>query len=249
MPIKTKKTPNRYLYIFIGILFIALISTFLYFHFKKPQITIEEVEVCDCDHVNHANAPIVPSKKLNDLNDLHLLHAQTNGLKKPFQTNEEYDTNIDELIEKKILVEVKENQYYKLKSLTHSHPYLIPESISMLNEIGIRFQEKLKEKKYKNYCFRLTSLLRTEETQQKLSKRNHNATGHSAHLYGTTVDISYKNFYNPVTDSIESSYEGVQTLTKVLTEMREECKIIAIRERKQSCFHITVVSCKPVQNN
>ncbi len=33
--------------------------------------------------------------------------------------------------------------------------------------------------------------------------------------------------------------------TKTLIEMRQQCKILAKRERNQSCFHITVVTCKP----
>ena len=243
---RKRRKPSTYnIYIIIGLSILISIGISLFVNLKKKRTTDNMMKISNCDHVKYANAPITPSKKLNDLNELHLLHAEKNGLKQPFSTNEEFDRKIDELIKNNILVEVKENRFYRLKSLTHSRPYLIPEAVDMLNEIGYRFQVRLKEKKYNNYCFRLTSLLRTEETQNNLSKRNHNATGHSAHLYGTTVDISYKNFYNPKTDSIESTYEGVQTLTKVLSEMREECRIVAVRERKQSCFHITVVVCKP----
>jgi len=202
----------------------------------------------ECDHVHFADAPISPSDKLNDPNEIHLIHAQKNGLKKPFTTNEDFFSKIDSLKHKSVLIEVTENKFYQLKSLSHSEPYLIPEAVDMLNEIGYRFQKRLKEKKYNNYRFRITSLLRTIETQNSLSHFNHNATQHSAHLFGTTVDISYKNFYNTKTDTIESSYEAVQTLTKVLVEMRQECKFLAVRERKQSCFHITVVVCQPVSD-
>jgi uncharacterized protein YcbK (DUF882 family) len=207
---------------------------------SKPYVTIS----LPCDHVKNANAPISPSNKLNDQNEIQLVHALKNGLKKPFSTNAEFSSKIDSLKNNLTLVEVSETPFYQLKSLTHSQPYLIPEAVDMLNEIGYRFQRRLAEKKYNNYRFRITSLLRTEETQSNLSHRNGNASSHSAHLYGTTVDISYKNFYNIKKDTIESSYEAVQTLTKVLIEMRQECKFLAIRERKQSCFHITVVVCK-----
>lgn len=200
----------------------------------------------DCDHVRFANVPIAPSNKLNDPNEVQLVHAQKNGLKKPFITNHDFFSSLDSMKRKLILVEVTENSFYQLKSLTHSQPYLIPEAIDMLNEIGYRFQKQLKEKKYTNYRFRITSLLRTEENQNNLHHHNRNATDHSTHLYGTTVDISYKNFYNTKTDTIESSYEAVQTLTHVLIEMRQECRLLAVRERKQSCFHITVVVCKPI---
>lgn len=207
---------------------------------SKPYVSVSS----QCDHVKNANAPISPSNKLNDQNEIQLVHALKNGLKKPFSTNAEFSSKIDSLKNNLTLVEVSETPFYQLKSLTHSQPYLIPEAVDMLNEIGYRFQQRLAEKKYDNYRFRITSLLRTEETQSNLSHRNGNASSHSAHLYGTTVDISYKNFYNVKKDTIESSYEAVQTLTKVLIEMRQECKFLAIRERKQSCFHITVVVCK-----
>jgi len=81
------------------------------------------------------------------------------------------------------------------------------------------------------------------ETQEKLSHRNGNASDRTAHYYGTTVDISYKHFYNLDNDLIVPSWEIIQELTQTLIEMREECKILAVRERKQSCFHITVVVC------
>ena len=227
----------------IGIIVMACLSSLLFLHYHDKKATLTNFS--ECNHRKYTNLPISPSDKLNDLNEIHLLHAKTNGLQQTFTTNDEFYSKIDSLKEHKVLVEVTENRFYQLKSLTHSLPYLIPEAVDMLNEIGYRFQKRLAEKKYNNYRFRITSLLRSEENQSKLSHHNGNATEHSAHLYGTTVDISYKNFYNTKTDTIESSYEAVQTLTKVLIEMRQECKFLAVRERKQSCFHLTVVLCKP----
>jgi len=227
----------------IGIIGMACLSSLLFLHYHDKKATLTNFS--ECNHRKYANLPISPSDKLNDLNEIHLLHAKTNGLQHTFVTIDEFYSKIDSLKEHQTLVEVKDNRFYQLKSLTHSLPYLIPEAVDMLNEIGYRFQKRLAEKKYNNYRFRITSLLRTEENQNKLSHHNGNATEHSAHLYGTTVDISYKNFYNTKTDTIESSYEAVQTLTKVLIEMRQECKFLAVRERKQSCFHLTVVLCKP----
>ncbi len=246
-PRTKRKHSQKTIYILIGIGFLFLVGiTFL---LKNKPVKIAPSRYIGCDHTQHANAPINPSSTLNDKNDIHLLHAQKNGLPEPFQSNEEFESEIAVLLKRGMLKEVSGNSYYQLKKLTHSHPFLIPEAIDMLNEIGERFQNRLKEKKYPVYQFRITSLLRTEETQNKLSKRNGNATGHSAHIYGTTLDISYKDFYNVEKDTIESSYEAVQALTQVLVEMREECKFLAVRERKQSCFHITVVLCNPVAQN
>lgn len=236
-------------YILFLIFTLTIISVGLYFHSKKTQPTrrqlAKKVQTSSCDHIRFASMPISPSDKLNDLNVIHLLHAQKNGLSNPFSTNEEFNAKINQFERKFILVQVTENRFYQLKSLSHSLPYLIPEGVDMLNEIGYKFQERLKEKKYKNFRYRITSLLRTKETQDKLCHRNGNATNHSAHLYGTTVDISYKNFYNTKTDSVESSYEAIVALTKVLTEMRQECRLLVVRERHQACFHITVVVCRP----
>lgn len=229
----------------IGICIITYIGIISLKQIKKEAPLSKTYE--QCDHVNFASAPILPSERLNDPNEIQLVHAQTNGLKQPFATNDEFNARIGNLVRKSILVQVTENRFYQLKSLSHSQPYLIPEAIDMLNEIGYRFQKRLQEKKYNNYRFRVTSLLRTEETQNNLSHRNSNATRSiSCHLYGTTVDISYKNFFNTKTDSIEASYEAVQAMTNVLIEMRRECKLLAVRERHQSCFHITAVLCKPL---
>lgn len=240
-----RKTSITTLLILTSIGILIFLSIFFIHHYVNHKYKKTQY-ISECDHVRFANVPITPSNKLNDPNEVQLVHAQKNGLKKPFTTNAEFLSGLDSLKRKSILFEVTDNSFYQLKSLTHSQPYLIPEAIDMLNEIGYRFQKRLEEKKYTNYRFRITSLLRTEENQNNLHHHNGNATDHSTHLYGTTVDISYKNFYNIKNDTIESSYEAIQALTHVLIEMRQECKLLAVRERHQSCFHITVVVCQPV---
>lgn len=234
-----------------SIFFIIALSTIIVLIFtlsRKPK-NIEAVPFVDnytgCDHVKYANAPISPANIIHDLNEVQLIHAQKNGLKQPIKTNQEFDSIIPGLVKSHTLVELKDCRLYRMKSLKHSHPYLIPEAVCMLDEIAVRFQKKLEEKKLGKYCFLLTSLLRTEETQQQLSHRNGNASEQSCHFYGTTIDISYKHFYNLETDTIEPKWEVIQELTKTLLEMRKECKLLAVRERKQSCFHITVVVCLP----
>ena len=235
-----------YIYSFIGILLIAILIT-IYFYNQPKKIKLPEREnkYISCNQRQNASAPIEPADVIADKNEIHLLHAQVNGLKKPFETNLEFDTTYKKMVEKFVLVELKDNPLYRLKSLKHSHPYLIPEAVSMLDEIAVRFKERLKSEKIGNYSFFLTSVLRTVETQEKLSRRNGNASDHTAHYYGTTVDISYKHFYNNDNDSIEPKWEVIQALMKTLLEMRKECKLLAVKERKQSCFHITVVCCKP----
>lgn len=233
-------------YFLIAIAFCSLIALCVKIIFpdsKKPSDNYTE-----CNQLLNASAPISPSSVLNDKNDIQLLHARINGIKSPFATNAGFDSLITMMVLNNELIEVKDGPLYRLKSLKHSHPYLVPEAVNMVDEIAFRFQQKLKEKELGNYCFFLTSLLRTEETQKQLSHRNGNATDTTAHYYGTTIDISYKHFYNLDNDSVVPSWELIQELTKTLVEMREECKILAVRERKQSCFHITVVACKPKES-
>ncbi len=254
-PPKRKRKPSLSFYIIL-LLIAGILVVGVFFYFKKAAVLkVQKKElaeitnyVSDCDHVRFASAPIKPSNKLNDPNEAQLIHAEKNGLKHPFTTNQEFLSQIDSLKKKQILVEVTENKFYQLKSLTHSQPYLIPEAVDMLNEIGYRFQKRCEEKRYHNYKFRITSMLRTLEAQTSLSHRNGNATSHTAHIYGTTVDISYKNFFDTQKDTLQSKMEPILAMTKVLTDMRKECKLMVVRERHQSCFHITVVVCKPPLN-
>ncbi|HEY6915718.1 MAG TPA: DUF5715 family protein, partial [Paludibacter sp.] len=184
MAVKNKKKAiGITICVLIGSCLAIYIGTPLFKHIKKE--TPQSKTYAQCDHVHFPSAPIQPSDKLNDPNEIQLIHARTNGLKQPFATNDEFNERIGDLVRKSVLVQVTENRFYQLKSLSHSQPYLIPEAIDMLNEIGYRFQKRLQEKKYNIYRFRVTSLLRTEETQYNLSHRNRNATKSiSCHLYG-----------------------------------------------------------------
>jgi len=239
---------NTHIKIFISIGIVFALFVTVYFIFKKPK-EIEKPPLpnnyTNCNQLTNASAPIEPADIISDKNDVQLVHARKNGLKKPFETNAEFDSTYKKMVENYDLVEVKDSRLYHLKTLKHSHPYLIPEAVSMIDEIAIRFQTKLKEKELGNYCFFLTSILRTKESQEKLSHHNGNASDTTAHFFATTVDISYKHFLNLDNDSIVPKWEIIQELTKTLLEMRKECKLLAVRERKQSCFHITVVCCKP----
>lgn len=200
-------------------------------------------EIIDCDRSKYATQPISPSNLLNDKNDIQLLHAQTNGLKRPYYSNAEFEADSAKLHKDFILIPISNCTFYHLKELTHSHPYVVPEMADLLNEIGYIFKSKLKEKNQDEFRFLITSALRTAESQENLSKRNRNASTQSAHLFGTTVDISYKEFFNVKKDTIESSAEAIAAMTETLQELREQCKVLVVRERHQACFHMTVVKC------
>ena len=237
---RNKSTKQKFLFLLISIFAVATIIVFIKNNQKdKPY----KVRIKECDFTENATAPIFPTRVLKDDNNAHLMHARRNGLKEPFASNDCFHEQIKTLEKTYELVEVKPNKYYQIKPLKHSFPYLVPEAVDLLNEIGWRFQQKLKENEYEKHAFMVTSLLRTQETQRKLSRSNVNATDTSAHFFGTTIDISYKEFYHSKSKEVVQDPKLVQFLTDVMTEMREECKLMVVRERKQACFHLTVVVC------
>ncbi len=85
----------------------------------------------------------------------------------------------------------------------------------------------------------ITSLLRTEEDVNKQPKNNGNVSEKSLHRYGTTFDISYKEFRCAWS---EEAMQCDEILERVLTEMRKEGKCWMLREVNQPCYHVTVKS-------
>lgn len=235
-------------YLIIG--FITIFCFFSYLYLNKNAHQREELlhsARFDCE--NPIPIPdsfaVIPTKVLNDKNDVHLAYAMAYGLKKVYISNQEFEEDSTNVLEEKKLVHIKNNPLYHIKELKHSYPYLIPEMSQLLNDIGFSFKEKMEQKGKGHYLMLITSGLRTGETQQNLTKSNRNAAQVSAHLFGTTVDISYKNVYDSKADSLVQDYEAVQALTQTMQEFREQCRLVVVRERKQACFHTTVVVCPP----
>ena len=163
-------------------------------------------EIVDCDRSLYATAPITAQRIMNDKNDIQNLHAQVNGLKQIYISNASFEADSAKLASEHVLVKLKNNRLYHVKELTHSYPYATPEMADLLNTLGNHFYQKLKAKNLGYYRFLVTSALRTNETQQDLTSRNRNASTQSAHLYGATIDITYKEFYNVHTGALEQNY-------------------------------------------
>lgn len=200
----------------------------------------ENKHICYCEN---ATAPIRSKSKFKDINSEQLAHAQANGLKTIIKDKKQYESQIDSLIEEDILVKIKPNKYYNIRHLTHSYPYLTPEAKNLLNLIGKRFQANLRAEGLPKYKFQISSLLRTIEFQRQLTRQNVNATyGLSAHYYGTTFDIAYDKYDRRGKSFQDPKIEAV--LEKTLRELREECRLMIIRESSNKCFHITVVKLK-----
>ena len=131
------------------------------------------------------------------------------------------------------LTSVKElGKGYRIKKLEHSKAVLTPKAKTMLREIAKTFSGKTK-----GSTLTYTSLTRTLEDQCKLRKVNSNASlGLSSHNYGNSFDVSYVRF----NDRLERNERLEKILEKVLKEYQNAGKIYYIKEKQQSCYHVTV---------
>lgn len=227
---KLKKKVKIRLTVFAIVFLAALI---LYFPVKQKIETM----------LNPAPIGTVRVDRYLDFNVVHLKYAKQNGIS-PFKTNEEFEHEIAALLKDDKLVEIKDNGYYRVCKLTHSHPYLTPAAKQFLKDLGNKFHEKLDEKEIPEYYFQISSLLRTKENQKNLSRNNGNATSNSSHMYGTTFDIPYFTLVKRTFLWYEAEVmdgNASKLLSEAIGEMRKEGRCVAVTEKNERCFHITVI--------
>ena len=176
-----------------------------------------------------------------DIQPVQLAAAKKNGIR-PIRNRSE----IDKLIASHRLVNICNSPFYTVDNLTHSMPYLVPKAQHLLNTICLNFIDSLQIKGIPPHLPMVTSVLRTVDDVAQLQKGNKNATTHSCHCYGTTVDITYNRFV-PIVGSYDrdaplSLWElrMKQVLAEVLRDLRNEGLCYVKYERKQACFHLTV---------
>lgn len=128
---------------------------------------------------------------------------------------------------------------YYLDHLTHSLPYLVPKAHRLLTDIGLAFRDSLASRGGGDYRIKVTSVLRTPRLVKRLRRRNRNAVDTSAHLYGTTFDISYAKFICDSVRTPRTQEDMKNLLAEVVFAMREQGRCYVKYEHKQACFHIT----------
>ncbi len=171
---------------------------------------------------------VVPERVITKEYDNHLVAGENNGFGL-IESGEHFQ----KLINSNQLVLINRGTGYQVDKLTHSHPFITPKSKTVLEELGQAFKDLAKKESF----FTITSVTRTPEQQQKLRKRNRNATsGISSHSYGVSFDISYVRFDGKK----GSNWSAQKDLESVLNDFQAANKIFFIKERKQSCYHITV---------
>ena len=203
------------------------------------------------------------SQLRRDLNDAQVERARQIGV--------EVVAEIAPLVHGGRLVRLPDTtKYWIIRELDYSEPYVTPDALVMLMEIGRRFHARLDSLGVARYRLDVTSLLRTPEKQAQLRRRNSNAArDESAHQFGTTVDISYRRFAAPVDplpipahpsimqqarlmhDSLlvdTGRVRGLElraVLGRVLRSMQQEGKLLVRMERRQPVYHITVARRMP----
>jgi hypothetical protein len=179
--------------------------------------------------------------RFRDLNEIHLRYARLYGIS-PIASRKVFEQKVKVLTGENKLLKISDSKYYTVNKLSHSHPYLVPRAKKLLDLIGERFRKKLKEHNLDDYQYKITSLLRTQESQRSLSFSNVNAASKSAHLYGTTFDITYKSLSKRSLLGKKTVRDGaaIRLLSETIRELQQERRLLVITERKEACFHITI---------
>lgn len=169
----------------------------------------------------------------NDSNYLQLAHARYMGIipiEKP----------ADIFRSRRPVVKIVDTETYKLDSLTHSVPFLVPEAAGLLADIGRAFNDTLHRRQLPPLRMKVTSLLRTKASVKRLRRVNRNATEQSTHQYATTFDISYRCFFtSDGTEVYDPRYR--LALAEAIYDLRADNRCMVKYEVKSPCFHITVI--------
>jgi hypothetical protein len=174
---------------------------------------------------------------------------------------------IDRLVRAGRLVPLGDStQYWILRGMDHSAPYVTPDTKAMLEDLGRRFHARLDRLGLPRYRMKITSAIRTDEAQQDLRKTNsYAARTTSAHQFGTTVDVSHERFAvpagpragsgaaaNPPAGAWELEAEMLEEVGKAhakalqaelgraLAELRSVGAVHVMMENKQPVYHFTL---------
>ncbi|NNF57941.1 MAG: hypothetical protein HKN04_06835 [Rhodothermaceae bacterium] len=165
------------------------------------------------------------------------------------------------------LVPLGETEFYTVRILEHSAPFVTPALKAQLDELGRRFRDELDARGLPRYRFTISSGLRTAELQADLRQSNRNAaSGASSHEYGVSVDIvNFRYAYSPrpedylnlddapmvgrlnaVLEETYRAYGGLYwdhlfgIMTRLLREMQRDGDLFVLLEAEQPVFHITI---------
>jgi hypothetical protein len=150
----------------------------------------------------------------------------------------EFVRDIQPVVDSGILIPIVPTDSYILDTMHYSFPFALPETKAFIDTIATRFQGKLVNTGLSGARLVVTSVLRTKSSVARLVRHNRNAIRNSAHLHGTTFDLSYAtyDFTRPVTPE-EAEYLK-EILAMTLFELRREKRCWVTYEIFQTCFHV-----------
>lgn len=180
--------------------------------------------------INYLGAPL--ARVFNDSNKVQIAAAEQIGIA-PMHTLRDAWDNAQRL------ERLSSCEEYYLDNLTHSIPYLVPRAHRLLKDIGAAFRDSLQARGGGAYRVKVTSVLRTPSLVRQLRRRNRNAVDTSAHLYGTTFDISHINFICDSLTVARTQEDLKNLLGEVIENERRNGRCYVKYERKQSCYHVT----------
>lgn len=150
-------------------------------------------------------------------------------------------------------------EFWILRGMDHSTPYVTPDTRDNLMELGRRFHARLDSLGLPRYRMKVTSALRTDETQADLRRINSYASQtRSSHEFGTTVDVSHERFAVPAPvaggslEAWEMESEMLEEIGKeharvlqaelgrALLTMRTQGAVHVMMENKQPVYHFTL---------
>jgi hypothetical protein len=221
--------------IFLVIISLEIIAMIVFF--VQPNFSTKKIQKSDESPVSilpdSCEEYVTHAHQLNDSVRRYLAHSYLNGI-----GILKYQREIKPKLDSGKLVLIENNKYYLLENMFYSYPFLTVKGAKLLDEIGEKFHQKLKNTHLKKSKFIVTSLLRTVSSVNRLRKINGNAIKYSSHLHGTSFDICYDDFDNPKKLSRAEFDYLKEILAESIFELRSEGKCWATHEKWQTCFHV-----------
>ena len=211
------------------------------------------------DHVSPAQARLLRKHLLSD----HLDFVRKQKL--------EPVTDDEDLRKKAAAGQFTSLSPYYFYNVPRKYRYLTPDAEEGLVRLAARFRKNLSRRHpFPTVKLAISSAVRPLDYQSNLRQKNANASLRSSHSYGVSFDIFYDDYYvSPPEPGISSSeirkFAGElrvrhgfmmgdalrrqfhAILAETLIQAQEEGEIYAIHEKRQRCYHVTVLT--PAQSH
>jgi hypothetical protein len=160
----------------------------------------------------------------------------------------------------------EKNSLYYFHNVRKKYRFLTENASKGLKLLTERYQVNLKKRADLPVVkIALSSVIRPVSYQKKLMRRNSNASFISTHSFGTSFDIFYDDYFVSVplravsNDISEDMVNRLRTrigymmgdslrrqlrsvLMETLIELQDEGKLYAILEKRQRCYHVTILN-------